>query len=154
MKYSEALTLIIQGNKSGAGMCSNTAPAPNQNERNLFIMATINSKVRHDLPHEAVIGFLSKVKNVCDGVGAVLALNYAHEGERLEANDLAPETALTMIEMESLMSLARASTELLHREAEHMERWAETYHSDAGALRAYEEALNLMKHRGLKVSKV
>ncbi len=117
-------------------------------------MASLNSKVRHDLPHDGVINFLSKVKNVCNGLGTVLALNYQNEGERLEGNDLAPETTLSMIEMESLMTLARASTELLHLEAERMERWAETHHSDAGALRAYEEALNLMKQRGLKVAKV
>ena len=85
--------------------------------------------MKNDLPHDAVINFLSKVKDVSNGLGVVLALNYAHEGERLEANDLDPKTTLTMIEMEGLMALSRASVALLQGEAEHLERWAETHHS-------------------------
>jgi len=67
-----------------------------------------NSK--HDLPHDGVVNFVSRGKNVCDGVGAILSLAYEHEGERLE-DDPDAETTLSMLRMESLMTLARASVD-------------------------------------------
>jgi hypothetical protein len=114
-------------------------------------MANNDSKVagKNDLPHDGVMSFVSKVKGICDGVGAVLALNYAHEGERLEANDLAPETTLSMIEMESLMTLARASMGLLENEAVRMQRWAESQHTDGGILEAYRAAKANVEHHDL-----
>jgi hypothetical protein len=109
--------------------------------------------MKNDLPHEAVLNFASTVKNVCDGVGAVLALAYAHEGERLQ-DGLGAETTVSMLEMESLMNLARTSTRMLHNEAERIERWAGVQHSDAGAMEAYECAASVLERRGLEVPRV
>lgn len=115
-------------------------------------MADSDSKVmrKNDLPHDGVLHFVSRVKDVSNGVGAILALAYEHEGERLE-DGIGSETTIGMLQMESLMTLARASVGLLEREASHIEQWAETHHTDEGAIRAYKSAVYSLTHRGLTV---
>lgn len=82
--------------------------------------------------------------------GAVLALAYEHEGERLE-DGIGSDTTIDMLKMESLITLARASVGLLEREASHVKQWAHLQHTDDGALQAYQSALFTLKHRGLTV---
>jgi len=98
------------------------------------------------LPRDGVLFFVSRVKEVCDGVGAVLALNYEHEGERLAEDKT---HAVGPLHMESLMTLARASLDLLERDAASMKRWADTHHSNAGIIDAYHDAKRNLEHRGL-----